>query len=149
MRVTKIGVPKPRRRRKVQATLKKGRRIKPNRKRQKRLFEENFGGKAYHDFIVSLPCDVCGVEGHSEAAHLTARGAGGKAEDTAPLCGVRFVEDGFVFPEAPLLQISGRVYVGCHHRYDAHDPEIRKHEPRLRKLAAERWQSHSQIRKST
>jgi hypothetical protein len=102
--------------------MKKGGRIRPNAKRRKRLFEEDFGGKDYLALIHSLPCAVCGVRGFTVAAHLTSRGAGGKAKDVAPLC-------------RTVPNIWER---GCHELYDAHDPKVRSHEPRLRKEAAER-----------
>lgn len=91
---------------------------KVNRARKARLFHEDFGGKEYLAFIHGLECAVCGMPCDlTEAAHLTSRGAGGKADVLVPLCGTRFG------------------VLGCHARFDAHDPEIRKHEPRLRPLA--------------
>jgi hypothetical protein len=126
--------PKPRRpRRKEKPAVRKTRPKSRNLQRKRRLFEENFGGESYLAFIHSLPCDVCGADPlFTEAAHLTARGAGGKASDIAPLCRRR--------PYFPLWAIEA----GCHQRYDEHDPLIRKHEKRLRKLAVERWQNFSQ-----
>jgi hypothetical protein len=98
---------------------------KRNAKRKAKRFETDFGGKDYHDYITSFRCDVCGAHSvWTVAAHLTSRGAGGKAEDTVALCRTRYGLE------------------GCHERYDNHDPEIRKHEPRLRKLASERWQAY-------
>ncbi len=109
---------------------------KPSKTAKKRKrFEEAFGGAKYHAYLTSLPCDICGVVGFTVAAHLTARGAGGKADVTAPLCRTR----------AGLSCVgTGWWEEGCHERYDAHDPEVRKHEPRLRELARERWASHKQ-----
>lgn len=94
-------------------------RLKPvNRKRRAKLFAEDFGGKAYLEFIHGLECAACGSPcEYTEAAHLTSRGAGGKVDVVVPLCGSRF--------NMP----------GCHHKYDAHDPELRALEPRLRSLA--------------
>lgn len=76
-----------------------------NRDRQRRLFRENFGGKSYRDWIVSLPCLLCGIEGYSEPAHLISRGAGGKAKVLAPLCGVH-------------PNTKGELVEGCHRIYD-------------------------------
>lgn len=127
-----IGYPKPPKKEKKQRKLmKRGGRIRPNRKRKERAFQEDFGGKEYLALIRSLPCAVCGIEGFTVSAHLTSRGAGGKADVTAPLCCTR------------VLTTYDGTYVGaelgCHERYDAHDPEIRKHEPRLRREAKKRW----------
>lgn len=89
-----------------------------NRARKAKRFEEAFGGKAYLEFIHGLECAVCGCRCElTEAAHLTSRGAGGKADVIVPLCGSR----------------GG--WTGCHRRFDEHDPAIRAHEPRLRSLA--------------
>lgn len=84
-----------------------------NTERKKRAFKINFGGQ-YRDFIASLPCDVCEKRPPSDPAHLTSRGAGGKASDQAPMCRT------------------------CHRGYDNHDPAIRIHEARLRRLALKR-----------
>jgi hypothetical protein len=102
-----------------------GRIRKRNAKRKAKRFLSDFGGKDYLEYVKSFSCAICGANKNwSVAAHLTSRGAGGKAEDTVALCRTRYGIE------------------GCHERYDAHDPEIRKHEPRLRKLASERWQAY-------
>ncbi len=103
---------------------------KPSKTAKKRKrFEEAFGGAKYHAYLTSLPCDICGVQGFTVAAHLTARGAGGKACDTAPLCRARSGTVGSCF----------WLEYGCHEKWDAYDVEIRKHGVRLRELAAERY----------
>lgn len=99
---------------------------KKNTERAAKRFVSDFGGTEYHEFLTSLPCDVCGVEGFTVAAHLKSRGAGGKADVTAPLCSTK------------LFLAKGISRVGCHELFDAHDPEIRKQEPRLRELAKAR-----------
>lgn len=48
--------------------------------------------EAYRRVVASLPCKVCGIEGHSQAAHPnTGKGAGMKSDDRAcfPLCADR------------------------------------------------------------
>lgn len=93
-----------------------------NKERRAKRFERDYGGKAYLEAIHGMPCAVCNAPCElTEAAHLTSRGAGGTAKDVAPLCGTRHGTQ------------------GCHQRYDLHDPEIRKHEPRLRALARRLW----------
>ena len=112
--------PKPKR---ENAAARKRSRIKSrNHKRMKRLREEQFGG-AYRDYIVSLPCDICGDPNHSEPAHLKSRGSGGKACDLAPLCG----------PQG--------IFAGCHRIYDEHCWTLpHGTEERLKTIAAQRWQ---------
>ena len=59
--------------------------------------------EAYRRAVASLPCKVCGIEGHSQAAHPnTGKGAGMKTDDRAcfPLCADR-----------PGVQ-------GCHPKFD-------------------------------
>jgi hypothetical protein len=115
-------------------------RVKPPReqKPRKRPPEKNparkahrlitdFGGPEYNELLRSLPCAVCGVVGFSVAAHLTARGAGGKAQDTVPLCRTRFD------------LVSGVMKLGCHEKYDARDKTVRAFEERLRWLAKGLW----------
>lgn len=110
--------PKPApREKKPRKFLKRSPLKKVNRERRKRLFEEDFGSKEYLAFIHSLPCAVCNEYGWTQAAHTKSRGAGGKVDDVAPLCGNR-------------LGITG-----CHARYDDHDPEVRQYELMLRSLA--------------
>lgn len=117
----------PPRERKARKPMKRGGRIKANRKRKERAFQEDFGGAEFLALIQAMPCAICGVEGITASAHLTTRGAGGKAEDTAPLCCTSKARK------------QGFIWRGCHQRYDAHDPEIRKHEPRLRREAKQRF----------
>jgi hypothetical protein len=55
--------------------------------------------KAHREFIASLPCAACGIEGHSQAAHLRARllpGMAAKSHDrhTTPLCCARPGQEG-------------------------------------------------------
>lgn len=117
--------------------LKRGKQlVKSNRKRRAKRFETDFGGKEFLALIHSLPCSICGVVGYSVAAHLKSRGAGGKADVIAPLCSTRLDFAGVFIG-------YGRwtTHVGCHERYDAHDPEIRKHESRLKSEAKSRWQA--------
>lgn len=114
-------------------------RIRPNAKRQRRLFKQNFGGKDYRNYIASLPCDICGVVGFSDPAHLTARGAGGKANVLAPLCHYRVIDR-----SGPLTTFA----LGCHERYDDYDPEIRQYESRLRENAAKRYADFNAQRKT-
>lgn len=105
---------------------------KRNPQRKAKRLETDFGGAEYADWIGSFSCAICDVRGHTVAAHLKARGAGGKAKDIAPLCSTR---------------LSGGVWIqGCHEKWDDHDPEIRRHEDRLRDLATamrEYWLSSS------
>jgi hypothetical protein len=59
--------------------------------------------EAYRRAVAGLPCKVCGIEGHSQAAHPnTGKGAGMKTSDTDcfPLCADR-----------PGVQ-------GCHQQFD-------------------------------
>jgi hypothetical protein len=107
---------KPSRERKRQKPVAK---VNPARKRER--FVSDFGGSAYNELLKSLPCAVCGVTGFSVAAHLTARGAGGKADDQVPLCRSRFGTN------------------GCHDLYDARDSKVRAFEERLRWLAKGLW----------
>ena len=93
-----------------------------NAARKRKAFIEDFGGKEYLEVIHSMPCAVCDAPCEwTEAAHLTSRGAGGKADVIVPLCGSRFGE------------------LGCHAKYDLRDSELRDHEPRLRRLAKRLW----------
>lgn len=138
-----IPVPKPAPR---PATPKKPPR-KVNRKRAEKRFEENFGGEEYLALIRSLPCAICGERGSTIAAHLTARGAGGKAEDIAPMCCNRIEiytdRGGRTFWRVDQVFPRRHVWTqGCHERYDARDPQVRKHEPRLKREAAARWLSY-------
>lgn len=95
---------------------------KVNRARKARRFAEDFGGKAYLEFLHGLECAICGAPCElTEAAHVRSRGAGGKAEDLVPLCGTRWG------------------ILGCHRRFDLREPGIRAHEPRLRSLAKRLW----------
>lgn len=99
---------------------------KVNRARKRKRFETDFGGEDYHAYITQFPCDICGVKSFTVAAHLTSRGAGGKASDLAPLCGVRLGMRGII--------------LGCHTIYDERRwllPEGT--EQRLREIAAKRW----------
>ncbi len=101
-----------------------------NVKRKERLFVEDFGGEEYLAFIKSLACDICGVEGFTVAAHLTSRGAGGKAGDLAPLCGPH--------PTGK----NGELGIGCHAIYDEHRHWLEVGTvPRLRELAKARRQA--------
>lgn len=98
--------------------MKKTRLNPVNRKRKAKRLETDFGGRRYAEFISGLECAVCGAYCEwTVPAHLTSRGAGGKADVIVPLCAARFGIN------------------GCHERYDNHDEEIRAHEPRLRTLA--------------
>lgn len=99
--------------------------VDPGRRRKR--FETDFGGKDYHAFIVSLPCDICGIQGFTDPAHLRSRGAGGKADIIAPLCH------------------SAYGIEGCHEKYDRHHIATRAHEPRLRKLARERYKAFQEL----
>lgn len=95
---------------------------KRNPKRAAERFERDFGGKPYLEFIHGLECAICGALCEwTEAAHVKSRGAGGRAADLVPLCGTRWG------------------ILGCHAKFDAHDPEARSHEPRLRSLARRLW----------
>ncbi len=53
-----------------------------------------YGPKERVEFVKSLPCCACGVEGFSENAHVGNEGAGtgckANADQIAPLCGSRF-----------------------------------------------------------
>ena len=80
-----------------------------------------------------MPCAICGTQGYSVAAHLTSRGAGGKASDIVPLCRARTVYAGNTAN-------SFTWFTGCHGLYDAHEADARKQEGRLRELAAKLWQ---------
>jgi hypothetical protein len=124
----------------VFAAPKPERPVKPPRERKprKRPPEKNlarkahrlitdFGGAEYNALLKSLPCAVCGVTGFSVAAHLTARGAGGKAEDQVPLCRTRFDI------------ASGAMTEGCHEKYDDRQKAVRAFEERLRWLAKGLW----------
>ena len=127
---------KPPKEKKLRAPLKSSGKPmkKENKPRRAKAFVEDFGGAEYHDYITSLPCDVCGVEGFTVAAHLKSRGAGGKADVLAPLCCTHKAPP----PPGKMLAFGVTPTLGCHERYDAHDPEIRSHEPRLRELAKAR-----------
>lgn len=49
--------------------------------------------EAYRRYVAQFPCDHCGVEGYSQAAHPnTGKGMGMKADDFScfPLCAPRF-----------------------------------------------------------
>ena len=70
--------------------------------------------------ICNAPCEL------TEAAHLTSRGAGGKADVFVPLCGTRFG------------------ILGCHARFDLREESIRAHEPRLRSLAKRLWKQFNE-----
>lgn len=53
-------------------------RINPrNEERLGRNGERNFGPLA--DFVRKLPCDACGIEGRTQAAHVKSIGSGGHA----------------------------------------------------------------------
>lgn len=103
-------------------------RLRPvNRARKAKRLETDFGGKPYLEFIHGLPCAVCEMPCDlTVAAHLTSRGAGGKAADIVPLCAARFG------------------VLGCHEKYDLHHESIRAHEPRLRSLAKRLWREFQQ-----
>lgn len=58
---------------------------KRNPERRERLFEEQFGSVARVRWFQMQECAACGGW-PSECAHVTSRGAGGKAEDCIPLC---------------------------------------------------------------
>ena len=113
---------KPPRERKRQKPVAK---VNPARKAHRLITD--FGGAEYNALLRSLPCAVCGVTGFSVAAHLTARGAGGKAPDQVPLCRTRFDI------------ASGVMKQGCHDLYDARDKTVRAFEERLRWLAKGLW----------
>ncbi|MDP9203501.1 MAG: hypothetical protein M3P26_16460 [Gemmatimonadota bacterium] len=81
------------------------------KKRSKSDFARIYGSKQRVEFVKSLPCAACGIEGFSENAHVPPKGEAGtgyKADWrlTAPLCGPR--EDGVLS------------YIGCHRMYDRH-----------------------------
>lgn len=49
--------------------------------------------ESYRRYVATFPCDFCGIEGYSQAAHPnTGKGMGIKADDFScfPLCGPRF-----------------------------------------------------------
>lgn len=89
------------------------RRTKPKkRKRSAKDFKRIYGSKARVEWVKSLPCAACGVEGYSENAHVAGEsGVGYKAdaEFIAPLCGVR------PFPGMPECD-----WLGCHRLFDCH-----------------------------
>lgn len=129
-----------------QSYLKRSPIKRSNPKRQKRRFEENYGGAAYVELISTLPCAICGVVGFTVAAHLTARGAGGKANVIAPLCYSRIA-----YPSSPtpfMRHMGGWIIIGCHEKFDLRVPSVRSHEARLRQEAAERWKQFLATRKS-
>ena len=65
-------------------------RLRPNRKRKAKRFEEDFGGKDHAEWGRMRPCDVDGriatpgMPNHNH--HEPSRGAGGKAADQVTLC---------------------------------------------------------------
>jgi hypothetical protein len=128
VRVEGVAVPKPepKVRTPKQKPAKKGIK-KANPARKAKRFLSDFGGAEYHAYITSLPCDICGVEGFTVAAHLKSRGAGGKAADCAPLC-------------APHpTGVHGEIGIGCHAIYDEHRDWLPAGtEARLRELAKAR-----------
>lgn len=61
-------------------------RIKPvNSKRKAKLRAEQFGEDGKREWIIGLPCIVCG-RSPSEPAHAKSRGAGGTSEHLLPMC---------------------------------------------------------------
>jgi hypothetical protein len=88
-----------------------------NAKRAAETFIEDFGSVEYVKFIQSQRCGICGIYGYSVAAHLTPRSVGGTVKDVAPLC-------------------DSLHFVGCHKKWDDHDPHTREWEPQLRGLAS-------------
>lgn len=58
---------------------------KRNAKRAAARFDDSFGSVARVRWVQMQPCLACGGW-PSECAHVKSRGAGGKAEDTIPLC---------------------------------------------------------------
>lgn len=108
--------------RRAPAKLRKTPIRKRNPKRAARLFREDFGSVEYVKWLHQLPCLNCDVYGWTVAAHLKSRGAGGKVDDLAPLCGSRFLG-------------TASAVRGCHERWDAHDPELRQHAMRFNAAA--------------
>jgi hypothetical protein len=95
--------------------MKRTGRIKPNAKRRKKRFSVTFGSADYVRAIQAMPCAICGVSGYSEAAHVVSRGAGGKASDLVPLCGLikNVSGDARGFSWTATLR-------GCHHQFDSY-----------------------------
>jgi hypothetical protein len=116
--------PAPKHEKRVKPPRERKRHAAPAKKnpvRNAKRFVSDFGGDAYNELLKSLPCAVCGVTGFSVAAHLDARGAGGKADVQVPLCRTRFGT------------------TGCHEKYDDRQKEVRAFEERLRWLAKGLW----------
>ncbi len=87
---------------------KRGGKIKVNHKRKRKTRLAAHGSKARNDFVGTLPCSACGVEGHSQPAHVLGNGGMGKKkgpETIAPLCG-------------PQPCYDGDIYDGCHALFD-------------------------------
>lgn len=72
--------------------------MRSRHQRRKDLHLRNFDGGIDHDsWIRRMPCCVCGPRGQktrTEAAHVTTRGADGKARDIVPLCSSHHQEQG-------------------------------------------------------
>lgn len=87
---------------------------KPEPKRKSKVAEERrkYGPKERREWVKSLPCAACKVEGYSQNAHAKTGGTGKKSsyENIVPLCG----------PHPKDAQ--GNLTEGCH-RWQHRDPE--------------------------
>lgn len=82
---------------------------KTNPARRKREFARCYGSKARVEFVKSLPCAACKVQGHSSNAHLLGNGGLSRKADyttIGPLCAS--------YPDAE----HGGIWIGCHAMYD-------------------------------
>jgi hypothetical protein len=96
-RVTKIGIAKPGRKRKVKtrSPRKTGVR-KVNRERRKSEFSRCYGSAERVEFVRGLPCVICKRVGLSENAHVVSGGVSRKADagKIVPLCSSTFERTG-------------------------------------------------------
>lgn len=69
--------------------MKRGGKIRPNRKRKAKLFVRNYHSEGFVDWIHSLACSVSGKEGSDSdpivAAHTLGKGAGGDWTMVVPM----------------------------------------------------------------
>lgn len=93
-----------------------GRPRKSNPKRRRSEFARCYHSKERVEFVKSLPCAACGVQGYSENAHVLGNGGMSRKADyttIAPLCGVHtmWAASGEGSPQPITL-------IGCHAQFD-------------------------------
>lgn len=110
--------------RQIRNAAKPPKRIARNVVRQDANFARQYLSVERVVFVKSLPCAACGVEHHSENAHLLGNdGASRKGPYTeiGPLCGVQ------LYPSK--RELSPVYYVGCHRLYDERRDDFYKQYP--------------------